>query len=541
MSDFIDLTGKDIGEWHVIEYLGNGRWLCECFCGNIKDVDGHELRRGGTKSCGHDKLSNKGLEGKEFGEWQVLCKDPNKRRYWICKCSCGYIKSVQDYTLTHGISNSCGHNSGKLKDMTNKVIGEWHVDSYAGKGMWNCTCSCGNKKILHGEALRRKETKSCGCKRYEHTIRSKINIHGDFKYKNTRELWQISILNTKEELQTFITDMIEEKGRLVTNQEIANELGVTRTAVYTATKKFGIDGYKLNKYHSILMQQSEVYKFISEIYKEDIIINSRQIIPPREIDIYLPNKKLAIEYNGVYWHNAQIKGKDYHQQKTIECAKKGIRLIHIFEYEWLNTEKRNKIKNMITNILADNTKKIYARETLVSEVTYENVKQFLEDNHLQGSAHADINLVCKYKDDIVGVMTFGHPRFNQNYQYEIVRLCWKYNIHVVGGTEKLFKYFIKRYNPKNILTYVDISKFTGNIYTKLGFRPTKKDTITKPNYVWVNNEKEILSRYKTQKQKLINAGLVQGNETEDEVMTRLGYLKVYDSGNLKLEYKGDIS
>lgn len=196
---------------------------------------------------------------------------------------------------------------------------------------------------------------------------------------------------------------------------------------------------------------------------------------------------------------------------------------------------------MITNILADNTKKIYARETLVSEVTYENVKQFLEDNHLQGSAHADINLVCKYKDNIVGVMTFGHPRFNQNYQYEIVRLCWKYNIHVVGGTEKLFKYFIKRYNPKNILTYVDISKFTGNIYTKLGFRPTKKDTITKPNYVWVNNEKEILSRYKTQKQKLINAGLVQGNETEDEVMTRLGYLKVYDSGNLKLEYKGDIS
>ena len=65
-------------------------------------------------------------------------------------------------------------------------------------------------------------------------------------------------------------------------------------------------------------------------------------------------------------------------------------------------------------------------------------------------------------------MTFGKPRYNKNYEYELIRYCSSKK--VVGGAEKLFNYFIKTYNPKSIISYCDWSKFNGNVYSKLGFK-----------------------------------------------------------------------
>ena len=134
------------------------------------------------------------------------------------------------------------------------------------------------------------------------------------------------------------------------------------------------------------------------------------------------------------------------------------------------------------------------------------------------------------------------PRFDKNAQYEILRLAWNSNYAVIGGTEKMFKCFVSKYNPESVITYVDISKFSGMCYINLGFKKHQDNFITEPNYKWVHAyENYVLSRYQTQKNILIKNGLCTDDDTEDSTMERAGFLKIYDSGNAKFIWeKGDI-
>ena len=96
---------------------------------------------------------------------------------------------------------------------------------------------------------------------------------------------------------------------------------------------------------------------------------------------------------------------------------------------------------------------------------------------------------------------------------------------------------VNKYNPKSILTYVNLTKFSGDVYRNIGFHVVASNPITEPNYVWVDSHStQVFTRYQTQKHKLIEKGWGNNNQTEDEIMTEKGYLKIYDSGNLKLEY-----
>jgi hypothetical protein len=174
-------------------------------------------------------------------------------------------------------------------------------------------------------------------------------------------------------------------------------------------------------------------------------------------------------------------------------------------------------------------------------VNTDEAKQFLEKYHLQGYSTSKINIGCYYNEELIGIMTFGSPRFNNDFEYELIRLCWKSDVNVLGGTEKMFNYFVKEYNPKSIVSYCDLSKFSGNIYFKLNFQ-TSANNLTGPNYVWVNKRRDIvLKRYQTQKQKLIEEGLGKYGNTEDEIMSNLNYLKIYNSGNLRFEWYNDTN
>ena len=169
-------------------------------------------------------------------------------------------------------------------------------------------------------------------------------------------------------------------------------------------------------------------------------------------------------------------------------------------------------------------------------ISQDTAKEFLDKYHLQGSTQASIRYGI-YKDaELLGVLTLGKPRFNNNYEYEIIRICWKPGVVVVGGLEKLFKTFTSEYNPSSVITYSDIGKFTGNSYLKLGFK-TDTNSLIAPNYVWVKPENnEVLHRYQTQKHKLLESGLGNQEQTENEIMENLGFLKIYDAGNIRMSY-----
>ena len=256
--------------------------------------------------------------------------------------------------------------------------------------------------------------------------------------------------------------------------------------------------------------------------------NNRNILDGNhELDIYIPNERFAIEFDGLYWHNELNKPKNYHVNKTNECIKKGIRLFHIFEDEWI--EKQNIIKSMLNNLLNKNITKIYARKCEIKEVTYNDSVNFLNENHLQGNCVSKIRYGLYYNDELVSLMTFGKTRFTKDKDgYELLRFCNKLNTTVIGGASKLINHFIKSYTPKNIISYADRRWSNGNLYEKLGF---KQYRVSPPSYYYVINNKRY-NRILFQKNKLIEKYNCPINKTEHEFCLEHKWFRIYDCGNL---------
>ena len=188
--------------------------------------------------------------------------------------------------------------------------------------------------------------------------------------------------------------------------------------------------------------------------------------------------KLALEFDGLYWHSETAgKDKNYHISKTQKCEEQGLQLIHIFEDEWIS--KKDICKSIIGSYLNLTTSKISARKCSIQEISNKEIRSFLETNHLQGYVNASKNIVLIYNDEIVAGMTFGKPRYNKQIEWELLRLVTKCDTHIIGGTQKLWRYFQKTYQPQSVVSYCDRRWFTGKIYETLGF--TKKVN-AKPTY-----------------------------------------------------------
>lgn len=256
----------------------------------------------------------------------------------------------------------------------------------------------------------------------------------------------------------------------------------------------------------------------------------RNLIKPYEIDIFIPDKNIAIECNGLFWHSELFKEKNYHYNKFLMCKEKGIRLIQIWEDDLNN--KSDIIFSMLNSILGITENKIYARQCNIIIPTNKQYKEFLNDNHIQGFVPSKYKYALEYNNEIVSVIGFGNLRkclgtkSNTN-EYELYRYASLKNYSVVGGFSKLLKYFINNIKPKQIISYAKSDYSVGNVYLKNGFELEK---ICGPNYYWkIKSKRE--NRFKYQKSKLDKLS----NKSESEQMHELGYVKCYDSGNLKFK------
>lgn len=268
---------------------------------------------------------------------------------------------------------------------------------------------------------------------------------------------------------------------------------------------------------------------LRHIFDKGFIYNIRSIIKPFELDFYHPVRKFAIEYNGIYWHTDLFKDKNYHFNKTVLSEKQGIQLFHIFENEWLDNNQREIWKSVINGKLNLHDK-IGARECEIKRVDREASKKFLMENHLQGNINSTIRIGLFYNDELVSVMTFGKPRFNKKYDFELLRFASKKNTTIVGGGSKILKYFEKKYIPKSLISYANRRWSKGNFYKKVGFCFIKN---TPPNYFYSKDNKVLESRYKFQKHKLSNILEDYDDKlTEKENMKKNGYNRIYDSGNM---------
>jgi hypothetical protein len=261
--------------------------------------------------------------------------------------------------------------------------------------------------------------------------------------------------------------------------------------------------------------------------------NIKKIIPPLELDIYIPSKSIAIELNGLYWHSEIYKDNNYHLNKTNQCELKSIKLIHVFEDEWLY--KKNIVKSRIKNILGLTTNKVYGRKTNIKEVSSKESKEFLINNHIQGNINSSIRLGLYLDDKLMSLMTFGNLRKSMgensvNGNYELFRFCNKLDTIVIGGADKLLKYFIKKYLPTKIVSYADRRWSQGNLYEKLGFKFIHN---SKPSYYYIiENNREY--RFKYRKDVLIKEGYDK-NKSEHQIMLDRKIYRIYDCGSKRYE------
>lgn len=309
-----------------------------------------------------------------------------------------------------------------------------------------------------------------------------------------------------------------------------------KSTIYHVRKNAGIElCTNLKPVDSIYSDMEiKIIQLLDE-YNIEYIRNDRTILSGKEIDIYIPSHKLAIECNGVYWHSDKYKDKNYHINKYNQCKSNGIMLVQIWE-DWLRN-KPEIVKSILLNKLGllDNT--IYARKCIIKEVGSKESNIFLDNNHIQGRSAAGVKLGLYYNDELVSLMTFSSPRINMGakqhkQQWELVRFCSKLNTRVVGGASKLFNYFIKTYNPISMVSFSMNDISNGNLYDKLGF--VKECENISYWYIEPHTNKRY-HRTSFSKQMIIKKGWKDNKEgwTEHEVMEEKGYYRIYDAGQTK--------
>lgn len=300
-----------------------------------------------------------------------------------------------------------------------------------------------------------------------------------------------------------------------------------------ASQKSIICPIKLPCIGSASIEELGLLTFLQNEYPGEIVTNDRSIIAPYELDIYIPDKRIAIEFNGIFWHsdyNPRI-DKFYHQKKSMLCRSKGIQLLHIWEDDW--KYKQDIIKDFIRAKLGLITDKIYARKCVAKEITSQEARGFVNDNHIQGYVNSTYKIGLFYQNELVSVMLVGNLRNTMGSKptsghYEIYRMVSKMGLSVVGGFSKLLSYFEKTYNPEEIITYGDLCYTEGNVYKQTGFEEV---SLSQPCYSWVIKDRRY-HRSNFMKHKLIECKF-DPTLTEDEVMRQRHAYKVWDAGKIK--------
>ena len=300
-----------------------------------------------------------------------------------------------------------------------------------------------------------------------------------------------------------------------TTYSLADELNCCRTTISRWLNKHNID-ITTNKPTSFL--EHKVREFLDELNIQ-YIASDREQIKPLELDIFIPDKMIAIEINGVYWHSELYKSNDYHEQKRIKCADIGIRLISLYEDD-LN-ERFDIIKRFLLNALGiNNEERVFARKCSINYKPNKNmIKRFMDSYHIQGYAANNKAISLEYNNKIVAVMLF---KGNVLTRYTTSK-------KVVGGFSKL----LKASGIDEIITFVDLDTFTGDAYFKVGF---EVDRYLKPDYKYVVNAKRIhkfnfrLKKFREDPNLLYEEGL-----TEKQLAQLNNIPRIYDSGKYRLK------
>jgi hypothetical protein len=269
--------------------------------------------------------------------------------------------------------------------------------------------------------------------------------------------------------------------------------------------------------------EKDLCDFVSSIYNGKIIENSRNVIKPLEIDIYLPDLNIAIEYNGLYRHSETHKSVKYHYNKWKLCLDIGIRLIHIWEHEWAN--KNELCKSYLHDIIISGQTKICADKLEIRNVKIQEHKEFLEKYHFQEYFMAETCFgLYDHNNKLLQILSL--KTLDHGY-YEIENLCTVPNTLISGGYKKLLKYVLSNIHMVSLISYNNLDKFTWDIYNDMGFEMSD-DIIESYFYI---KQKETVSANEFRQQHVSEKNDI--SLTESKIASSKGFTRVFHVGHSK--------
>lgn len=387
-----------------------------------------------------------------------------------------------------------------------------------------------NSKKMHASFSA--EKKAIICNNRKNKMIEKYGVPYNFMRDDVKE--KISSPKIKDDVYDKLSDFnwlnTEYNINKRSSVDIAEELGIYYGTVIEYCKKHN---FIIRQRSSYSLIELEVKKYIEE-YGVECIDGDWNILGNKEIDIYIPDKKLAIEINGLYWHSYHpSSGKDEnifkhkHITKYNECKNNNIELLQFTDWQWVN--KKEIVKSIIKSKLGLNDR-VFARKCEISIVCPPIARDFFDNNHLDGFVGGVSHIGLYYDNKLVMMVTVGKHRFNKSFDgIELLRCASLKGITVIGGLSKLINY-VKNNISTSIITYCDKNISNGKSYFSSGFEYVND---TKLNYFWTDGD-NIISRYNAQKHKL--SELLQEKYdsllTEKQNMFNAGYRIYWGCGNM---------
>jgi hypothetical protein len=326
------------------------------------------------------------------------------------------------------------------------------------------------------------------------------------------------VLNDATLFETFVKDR--------SFVEAATSLGIDRTTIEKYYAKYGIHIEKKETSYEI-----EISKFLDDhsIKHER---KNRSLIKPKELDFYLPNYNVAIEFNGLFYHCDSPHGRSdrlYHWNKTTACKAIGIRLIQIYEDEWIY--RKESVKGRILSMCGKIDKGMGARKLDIRPIENKQAHEFMDSHHIQGRDYTSVFSVgAFFEDSLRCVMSFRAQRGTGI--MELSRFCSNGKTYA-GAFSRMFKFAVNYKNMDEVVTYADLRYSVGDLYFKTGFTYEGNTEVT---YRYVKGDRTYHKSHLS-KANMRKRGIEIGNKTETQIAAELKYYRIYDCGKMRFRWR----
>lgn len=292
--------------------------------------------------------------------------------------------------------------------------------------------------------------------------------------------------------------------------------------------------------NSFSKNEIELFNQISNwLGEKNVTVHDRTVLDGgKELDVFIPSMNAAIEYNGLKWHSEEYgKMHDYHIKKTEQCESKGIRLIQIFEDEYI--KKKPIILNELIHVLSipSSLPKVYAKDCYIEQININLGKRFLNEYCLEGYSPSTVIFGIFFHGCLIGAI--GFKKYKKSWIISCMATDYKFNC--LGVLEKAFLSFIHEYNPTVVYGYADrrwVSLLHNNFYTNAGF---SIERLIPPSYEYVSTDKPTrrISKFELNKKSFHQRYHLSMDYKEKDVAKCLRLSKIWNCGRLKYIWKRD--